>query len=339
VSTSTCLTAAKKILKADEVSPVLKVGPKLRAKLARGKSVWFINDTLASLDLATEQSGFVQAAKLVGLKVHTYNANGTVTGIQTGFADALAAHPAAIAIAAIEASLIEPELSQAKAAGIPIISIWELPDIPGTMYAEVVDNLTQQGQSYVAAAMVHTGCAVHALWIYAPDYLSEVGALHAGQALTKKLCPTCKITTLDYDLASPVTVAPKAAEAVAGDPSINTVVLASDDIADVVLPALAQTGEHPKVYSSEGLAISLQSIRNKGQMQGDMALGGADPSTGWFMVDEVLRAILKMSPSPYDHIYARWIDSTNIASVMGTNAIPTITNHYQSVLKKDWGLG
>jgi ABC-type sugar transport system substrate-binding protein len=340
VSTSTCLTAAKKILKTNETSPVFKVGPKLRAKLARGKSIWFINDTLASPTLAIEQSGVVEAAHVAGLNLHTYDANGTVTGVQNGFAEALAAHPAVIAIAAIEASLIEPELSQAKAAGIPVVSMWEPPDVPGTIFATVNSSATQLGQDDAAGGMVYTGCAMHALWLYAPTYGAEVGPLKAGQALIKKLCPTtCSITTLDYDLASPVTVAPKAAEAIAGNPSLNTVVLGTDDLADVVLPALAQSGEHPKVFSSEGLPITINSVRSKGPMGGDTALLGSSKSTGWFVIDEVLRAILKMKPSPYDNIYGRWIDSANIASVMGTNTIPTITNHYQSVLKRDWGLG
>jgi len=338
-ATVSCVSAAEKIIAADQASTPMKLGKVLNAKLVKGKSVWYINDTMASSTLAIEQGGFDSAAKLAGVKVTNFNANGTVTGIQQGFANAFAAHPAAIVIAAIEASLIEPQLARAKAAHIPVVSIWEGPVVKGTIYASVLDNSVQQGQSYTAASLIATSCNTHALWIYAPTYNSEVQAFQAGQALMTKLCPiNCSIQTLYYDLASPAAVAAPAAEAVAGNTKINTVVLGTDDIADVVVPALTQANLSPAVYSGEGIPYTISSIRNGGIVKGDMALLGGSPATGWMAFDQVLRGILKMQPSHYDNIYGLYIDSSNVGQVKGGNPIPSIELYYKADFAKNWGL-
>jgi ribose transport system substrate-binding protein len=297
------------------------VGPPSTVNMVplKGKTLWII-----SIDntpwVQEGVSGFDAATKAIGAHAKFISANGSITAANQGIAEAIAQKAGGIAIWAIDPRNVSGELSQAKAAGIPVIDVNAVslsptaptPNASG-IFGHVGTDWTKVGTLFADYMLQQTNCKLDDVIFSISSIPIFVTAQKAVQKEVARLCPTCKTTVEDMDLATVATsLGPQAQTAVTRDPNVNYITPIADVFAEEIEPALLQAGKHVPMISHDGAEPTFKDIRGGGLSAATVST--APPSLwGWAFVDQLGRAAAGQKPVIWS-LANRIIDKTNIGS-------------------------
>lgn len=331
-----CVTKAQQLITKYKASPKLALGPKIDASSLKGRSVWVINEDESVPVMAGIEQGVDNAAQVAGMSVKNFDGQGTAALASQGMKTAIAARPAGIVIDSIQAKLIAPELAAAKAAHIPVVSVYEAEDVPGTIFGTINLNFQSVGQSAAAEALVTTGCNLNEVFFHTPVYSAQTQMYDEMASTVKSLCPACEpIAEDDYDPTTVATaVAPEALNYVHSHPSLNVLMAGTDDIGEFIAPALANAHSTVKLLSTSGVPADIGYVRSGTQLA-DVA-NPNNTATGWAAADQLFRGILGKPAFAGDQIASRLITKANVGSA-GSDLFPTYAN-LENAYKGDWGI-
>jgi ribose transport system substrate-binding protein len=126
-------------------------------------------------------------------------------------------------------------------------------------------------------------------------------------------CPSCKITTANVDGPDwPTKIQPTVQTAIARDPKLNYVLPVFDSMLVYVVPGVTTAGAvgRVKAASFNGTPAVLDLIRTSNVVTMDV---GEDPSyIAAAALDQTLRVMGNLPPSPDEHLVLRVFNSSNI---------------------------
>jgi ribose transport system substrate-binding protein len=329
-----CLAQAQKVVAAAE-APMTVKAPTQSIDMAKlkGKTVYFIG--VGSGISLRQANDFAAAAKAAGLNPVLVS-GATPDAWTTSIQQAIARHAAGIMMDPLQPQLIQQALSQAKAAGIPVVNENSVPP-PATGVTSNVLVPTDTGAQVAAYAALQTGCKVHALISYDPSFVGLVSIGNSMKAELQKLCPsTCTSQTLSVSLATVATNAgPALQSALQRNPSINAVMPTFDSLGLLMAPAIAQSQSKAKLYGLDGDTPNLALVR-QGQQAVDYSYSPTQYQA-YIDLDTLARTMLHQPASP-PAVQFQLFTKANLPSSDSFNAMWPKLVGYQQTYMKLWGL-
>jgi ribose transport system substrate-binding protein len=326
-------------------------GPEIDVSSLKGKTFYVIPLAYNTEFNKLQADATVVAGKAAGVNVKVYSTTGTPTQWQQGMQRAIADDAAAIILQGPDPNLLIPQIRQAEAKGIPVVSSHYVDQDVAEEVKSKIPNLQIavpgpfNEASRLLADYVTVESGGKANVVYVP--LTDFGTLQKQMtdAFEKELssvCPDCKLTRADTTLAK-VTETPSAiTSAMRRDPKIDWIVAAFDlsvPYAQTALQTLRKTDE-TKIASFNATSAVLKLMQQDGHpLVAD--IGEPIPVMGYTSLDQAMRLALKKEPVN-EPVFMRMFTQDNVDEA-GTP--PTPVDGYgdpQSFVdgyKKLWGVG
>lgn len=335
---SNCQSQAKSAL-ATLNAPMKLVVPSASINMAanKGKSVWFISPTQTAGYVRRVSEYFAAAAKAAGMKPTVFDGKDEPERFNQGIDQAVASKAAGIVMWAIPPEAVPNALAQAKAAGIPVVAAATGVPNPtnGTLAETISVNLEEEGAALAEIAASELGCKVNAAITLDTSQKALTTEASAAKAELAKLCPsTCKSQEQTMSLATMATaLGPATQTLLQREPELNALLVTFDTAAFYMAPAIAQTGHHVTLVSTDGLPENLDLVR-EGKQAADVSYPPAEYA-GWLMLDQVGRAILK-APLENPEMPLHLFDKKNLPSSNSFNALWPEMSGYQAAFEAKW---
>ena len=204
--------------------------------------------------------------------------------------------PAIVFMVGVTQSVVADGIAQAKAAHIPVISVFggNTPGGANGVNAEVQPDKDTMGAAIAAKMIVDLKGKPNAIVLHDGEFDYEVTA---GPTLAA--CSSCKIAkAIDFTVSELQTTFPtKVVTALQGDPSINAIYLPFDPPATFLVAALvtAGYGDIP-IYTQLGTSGGLNFVRLGKSIVADIA--APQKWAGWAGVDAGIRALAGLPIEP-----------------------------------------
>jgi ribose transport system substrate-binding protein len=292
-------------------------GPSLSAKKLAGKTIFSLPSSSANIFVNTTDKAMANLAKSVGLKYQTYTNQGQTAQYVQGMTTAISRKADVISLLdGTDPRLIAPQIAQAKAAGIPVVDAHDL-DLTQKAYpnvAAMVDmNAVLAGKIVAASVIEQTKGNADVLIITSNNY-SNSGPVAAGlKAEFAADCPKCKLSFTNVNGVDWATkIQPVVQSAIARDSHLNFVVPVFDSMLQNVVPAVRTANAVGRVHagSYNGTPAILDLIRTSKIVTVDVGENPAD--IGAAALDQCMRVLLHMKPSPDEHLVLRAFTADNI---------------------------
>src|SRR4051794_31523245 len=140
------VTSAKTAVQAATDAKPAWTGPTTGPKAATNKQIVVVAQTLTNPGVAGAAKGVQDAATAIGWQSRVIDGQGDQSGIQAAFGQALALKPAGIVIGGFDPNSIKAQISQANAAGIPLIGWHALSDPGPSTDPKLFSNVTTKVQ-------------------------------------------------------------------------------------------------------------------------------------------------------------------------------------------------
>ena len=274
-------------------------GPKTPVKVQAGKNVVVVTCGSQGIGCVRAAAGAEEAGKQLGWTVRTVDGKSDPSVWNSAIQDAVAAKADGIVLDAVPPALVQNALAKAKAAGIPLVSVFNpAPEDPDSVFDYVRPDHAEQGELMADWVATDSGGDANVLVIRAPEFPE---LLERHEAFTKELasaCPGCKVAgTVDMTLGTMAQRLPQAViSALQRDPNIDYVVAPIDSAATFVSEGVRSAGKTGKVKVSgyEGDPDAVQRIRDNDVQAATIA----DPPEwmGWQAVDALARAFAGQDP-------------------------------------------
>ncbi len=316
-------------------------GPTTGPKAATGKEIVYVAQTLTNPGVAGAAQGVQNAATAIGWTARVIDGQGDAAGIQAAFGQALALKPAGIVVGGFDPNSIKAEISQADAAGIPVIGWHALSDPGPSTDPKLFSNITTP---------VDAVAKISAQWIIAKSngnagvvvFTDNSIPFAAGKATmiedALKTCSTVKVLQVEnIPIPDAGTRTPQEFSSLVSrlGADWNYSVAINDlyfDNAGTPLRAAGKDGAGApfNVGAGDGSAAAFQRIASK-QFQ---AATVPEPleQEGWQIIDEFNRAFNSAPASGY----VPAVHVTDVSNV-GTSTSWDPANGYQDAYKKIWG--
>ena len=311
-----CLSAIKADVEAAKADVKLIAPTKpLDLKALKGKTIWYVPVYFNQFS-SDWVAGLQEAADTAGVKLVTFDGQGSANRFNEGISAAVAQHAAGIIVAAIDPSVISASLAEAKAAGIPVMNgVNSDPNtpLPSGMYGNFTSDFTAEGATAAKWALLESGCTAHLVMLTSSSVAVWQNMAAGAKSAFDRYCPECSLKVLDIDIANIVTsIGSQLQTALQLDPGVDYILAAGDALVPFVSPVVATANSSAKVLGHDGLAASIDMIASrKGQ---DMTVAMPDFKwLGWLAFDDLGRAILGQARPGYV-IPTRIIDATNIGN-------------------------
>lgn len=346
-------------------------GPPFDASKLKGKTVFSIplSDGIPFC-VSLEQSQ-AKVAKMLGIKYISYANQGNPAQWVAGFNEAIARHVDAILLScAPNPAGLQPQIAAARQAGIPVVAspaaespqclsnpsfrdkiYKQLPNCFTTNLATIKSSMAgvtanvngpypQEAALMADWAIAKTDGKLDALIINSSDIYTANSIVATIQSELRKWCAsTCKAHVIDVPSTRWSTELQSSTHnALLSDSSINYVLPIYDSMNQFAVPAITAAGRtNLQTMSYNGTPFVLKDIQQGNIVAGD--LGESLDWKGYIAMDQVMRAMLKMSPATDSESPLRLWTKANISQA-GTP--PTIYNgyghSYVSGFKKLWGI-
>jgi ribose transport system substrate-binding protein len=333
--------------------------PTTGPKAQKGKSIWVLSCGQAAAACAYWANSVVQAGQAIGWKVTLYDDKLVPANGNTGLEDAVAAHADGAIVLGNSCPQNEQGLKAAQAAHMPVVGIDEddcndpifggsgpqlITALKYTAAYPTVDSfLEANGTLQAAYLLAHLGSTADVIEFKSTDIVSKELVNTGFEAEYKKLCPSCKLTQVDYTLNDLIDgqLKTKAQDALESDSSANGIeVTADSDIGLVIGPVVdsSPNGSKILVVGAEGLSANITAAR-AGQWE---SAGSGEPFNweAWAAVDALNRTFAG-SPQVYSGIGLQlWsVKPTQVnLPAAGQNYDPPGVNFEQDY-EKLWGVG
>ena len=296
-NTAAC-NAAKPFLSAPKTIPL---SVPLSKKPPTGKTI-VITQNPEAVTLKTN-SGFTQAAHMLGWKVKYVNVGTSAQGPQQALSAALQLHPSAIGVSGNPVSLFRSQLATAAAQNVPVLMNDNGSPAPGKYGPLYEIGLDADSQTGLWGKMTADYAACHGAKSVLVVDLPLYPILHAYSegvlAELKRVAPSVHaqiMTTQITDLAGGA-IPGKVVSAVQQDPSINWVLFCLGDMTTGLYAALRNAGLSTKVQVG-GESASTANIQALKAKQNAVWTGFAAVIHGFYRADALARIFNGESLAP-----------------------------------------
>jgi ribose transport system substrate-binding protein len=325
---------------AEAVPKFVPPGPAFDASAARGKTVFLIPETSAVPFLTAIDDSIVAVGKQLGVKVVVYPNQGQSTQWVQGMNQAIAQKANAIILGAPPEQL-QPQLAQAKAAGIPV-DVLHLYDRvmprPKNITSTVFAPFTAAARLEADWVILDTNGKADAVIITSNEVPPSRYIVAAMQAEFRKHCPSCKTTVIDVPAADWGTkMQPATQSALIKDTNVNYVIPIYDSASQFVIPGILAAGRSGKVKiaSYNGTPFVLGDIKSKNTVV--MDVGESQDWIGHANMDQVLRLLTGHKAITNAQTPIRVFTSNNITAVGNPpNPNKAFGNSYVAGYTKLW---
>lgn len=340
---------ARKIVAA--TSAPLTKGPEFPAvdagqKLA-GKSIFYISAGLSFPFSQEVLKGVQDGAATLGMTVTTADAAGDSSKASSYIDRAIGQGAAAIVLQGVDPYTVQASISDAKDAGIPVVSVAALPagpvpdDIAGAGLAGAVNfSVVEVGKILAAYVAANAEPDAHVGLISSSTFRSDSLFVDEFTKELARLCPGCEVTSKDSPLMQWQTTLPSLVRTmVTVDPKLSYIVPSVDAMVPSVKPAVIAVGagDRIRIVSNNASLPDMQAIATKGDQE-VANVGASNERMGWATVDQIAR-LLTSQPAVVEIQPLRLFTTDNIAEVNLTQPAGTWYGFdFQSFYRKLWGL-
>ena len=320
-------------------------GPTTGPKAALSKTIVYVAGDMRNGGIQGVSDGVKQATDRIGWHLRIIDGQGSVSGIQSAFSQAIALKPDGIVIGGFDAVQNETAIHQATAQGIKLVS-WHGGPTPGPMLnGDLFTNVTSDNHrvAEVAADYAIASSDGHADVVVFADSAYAM-ALAKGNWMrdTVAKCPGCKVLAFeDTPLDETSTRMPPLTTSLLGRFGTKwTYSLGINDLYfDFIGPPLVSAGRDPagppvNISAGDGSSSAFERIRS-GQYQ---AATVPEPLQlhGWQVVDELNRDFNGAKPSGYV-TPVHLMTSKNIDEDGGKKDLYDPANNYRDIYARIWG--
>lgn len=321
-------------------APVTSIQSAPSPPIAKNKTIAVILASAAAPGIVRQADGAKAAAKALGWQVIEYDGMGLPSVERGDMLQAIARKVNGIFITAIDSKTLGSAISQARAAGIPVVSAIAKNVVGNTgtdVYAEPGDPEVTSGENTAAWIVANSHGTAHIAMFHTPAYTSTNDRWLGAKKVFAE-CPGCKIVADKvYSPATAVTDIPQLTKSVlTANPDINYVWADIGGYGTVAVTAMDQLGVRNKVIEAS-FDCNLPDLQNihSGNIQ-QVCEGIALEEGSWGVMDELNRAFNHAPPAP-DVISTRLITKANLNPVwLKTGYTGDID--YQAAWKKLWGI-
>ena len=220
-------------------------GPAFDASKAAGKKIFFVPNTTEIPFVVALQEAFESIAQASGVEVIVWPTKGEQTQWVQGMNQAIAQR-ADLVILAAPPQVLEPQLAEVKAAGIPVVVLHQydkVMTIPDTVTAVAYAPFTDAARLMADWAIVDTDGKANVLVLTANVSPPSEPMGEAIEDELKTYCPDCKATLIDVPPAEwGSRMQLEVQSALLRDPSINYILPLFDSAAQFVVPGIEAAG-------------------------------------------------------------------------------------------------
>lgn len=273
----------------------------------RGKSIAFIATSGSDFG-KTVAEGLQEAGAAVGITVLPYFGDGTLDTARTQIANAVTKGVSGIVLASWDPASLTDSLQAAASHGIKIVGLSQFDNNDQLSAAAKTAGMTAvvptcyrcMGEAIANAVAANSGGRGDALFLNVPE-LPAAARVQAGfESELKKVCASCKVTTIDTSAASLQTQMPQAVSAaLVKDPDLKFVIPVFDVYAPFFTSAIVSSGSGDRIKlmgadASRGPLLAMQ----KGTPPTWAYDNGYNlVEAGWASMDQIMRVILGQPPA------------------------------------------
>jgi ribose transport system substrate-binding protein len=324
-------------------------GPEIDVSSLEGKTMFLIPLVPNPFNQSIEAT-MQEIADRVGMELTIYANQGQASQWVQGMNAAIAANPDIIVLnTAPDPRLLQPQLEEAKAAGIPVLvthfyddSSPEPPDCDGCaagVTALVTAPFYTAGEAAANWMIQDSNGTANVLIIGAEDALPSPGTIERMQETFDTNCPACEVKVINIPIADWNTKTQgEVQSALTADPNITYVYPLYDAMVAGAVPAVETVGraDSVKVASYNGSPYVLEFIQD-GNIAA-MEIGEDTVGIGYANMDQAFRILLGEPPVP-QRTPIRIFDAENVDE---TGTPPTVGTGYGNALAEGfselWGL-
>jgi ribose transport system substrate-binding protein len=296
-SASTAAAAAE-LAKYTGIPAFSAPGPSIDVSKLKGKTIYGIAQSAAIPFLSATEAAEAKIASRLGIKFVEYPTQGTPAEWIRGINQATAQRSGAILLNALDPRLVAPQVSAAKAAGIPVVSaqfydVSQSSQVPSTLAGSRGDDFTEAAKLEADWTIKDTGGKADVVVIENTEQLSTVAMLTAMKAEFAANCPACKVKYINVPSADWATrIQPEVQSSIVSDPNINYVIPIYDPMTQFVVPAITATGKTGKIHVAtfNGTPSALKMLES-----GDVVRMDIGENLDWLAsanMDELFRGML-----------------------------------------------
>jgi ribose transport system substrate-binding protein len=316
-------------------------GAPVKMSALSGKNVWILTSTQGVPFVAAIGKAAAQAGGVVGWKMKVNDGKGNVTEWSRILSLAVSQKVDAIITVGASPEVMKSAMAKAKAARIPVVDVATAdktaPLVPGT-FSHVSISFYDSGRLQADEAIVRSNGKAHALIMGDNEFPGEVTRVKGMQDEFKKLCPGCKSTVRDNQVAKLATdLSPTTQTLLRKDPSIDYVLPTYDAQALYIIQGIKSAGLAKKVavISSDAVPSNLDATAKNDVQVADV--GEPAGWLGWAAVDEIGRALSKMKPVD-ENVPLRMFVASNLKGVNTKDENALFGGTYVARYKKLWGM-
>lgn len=337
--TSSVVAEAKKF--AEEHKEVTKIGPttEITKPIPKGKKLIYIN--CGQPACTTQETGFKEAAKVLGWSVEGITIEPTPASIQAAFDEVIRRKPDGVASAGLGPALYSKQLAQLNKEKIPVFEATG--EVQSGEDGVLYDVLGPKEAAEMMAVLAHLSVAeMNAEGEAGAVVLTGYPIVKAYTAGWSKeietLCSSCSVKTIDIEPAEIGKEAPeKITNFLRANPGIKTLYLGYALLDSGLSSALKNAGvEQPKVYAWAPDAPGLEALKD-----GEMTAAAPDPylEVAWQQIDGFARYFAgeKEITQPVQEGMI-WSESFNNLPE-SVEPYPPVVANYQEEFKKLWKVG
>lgn len=333
---------AKAKIDAASAAPTFTPGPAFNMGSLKGKKITVLTSTLAVPFVANIAKAVQEAGGVVGWQVTVVDGKGSITEWSRVMQQAVAQKVDGVITVGASPAEMQPAVAAAKAAGIPVVDTLTAdqdkdPLIPGT-FAHTSISFYNSGALQADYVIANGSPTAHVLIFGDNEFPGEVTRVQGMQDEFAKLCPGCKVTFQDTQVAKLATdLGQTAVTLLRRDPTIEWVLPTYDAQALYIVPAAKAAGlaSKIKVVGSDAVSNNLQMVQKNDVQVADV--GEPNAWSGWAAVDMMGRALTNGAPVA-PNIPLRVFTSANLAGLDPTNEDQLFGGGFRAGYKTVWGL-
>lgn len=317
-------------------------GPTSGPRAAGAKTIVYVAQDLTNPGVAGAAKGVQEAGKDIGWTVKVVDGQGSPTGIQSAFSQAIAVKPAGIVIGGFDPDSTSAQVKQATAAGITLIG-WHAVNNPGPstdpkLFTNVTSNVSDVSKisaEYIIAKSNGTAGVV----VFTDKSIPFAAGKSTMLVADLQTCPSVKVlTTQNIPIPDAATRTPQAVSGLVSQYGKQWTwsVAINDLYFDSAAPSLrsaglAGDGAPFNVGAGDGSPAAFQRIRAKQYQTATIP----EPlnEQGWQIVDEFNRAFAG-SPASGFVASAHITDVSNVGSQTAYDP----ENGYRQKYRAIWGV-
>jgi ribose transport system substrate-binding protein len=317
--TSGVAAAAAELAKYTAVPTFTAPGPAINIAALKGKTVYSIMQSSSNPFLAATETAQKTLADSLGINYVQYTTQGTPAEWIRGINQAIAVKASAILLDALDPRLVAPQVTAAKAAGIPVVSaqFYDLSQVSSAssdLAAVRADNFTEAAKLEADQAIKDTDGKADVVVVENEEQLSTTAMLTSLKAEFTANCPACKVKYINVPSADWATkIQTEVQSAIVSDPGVNYVIPIYDPMSQFVIPAITATSKTNKIHIStfNGIPAVLSLVASGPDVK--MDVGENMEWLAYANLDEIFRVMLGQPPLADEKTALRVFTTDNIA--------------------------